>query len=173
MTLGPLFAFPPPVKKSLLLSVTEIYSTATQTILEELKEDRRIERKPIGVRSLNLGDYFSMWANTKPDGGIIVVGQENDGAMSGCIKGGQNQINEVERAGNVHCPDARYETKKVDVRLPDGTADFVIMLRIFYREDKLVRTVRNEAVIRIADSKKKVPSHFTWVTQLYCSPASP
>jgi ATP-dependent DNA helicase RecG len=148
--------FPPPIKNSLLLSVTEIYDIVNQSLLEELKEDRRIERKPIGVHISALGDYFSMWANTKPDGGIIVIGQENDGTMSGCIKGGQNHINEIERAGDIYCPDARYDIKRVNVRLPDGENDFVILLRIFYRENKLIRTVRSEAFIRSADTKKKL-----------------
>jgi ATP-dependent DNA helicase RecG len=150
------FEFPPPAKKSLLLSVTEIYKLANQSILEELKEDRRIERKPIGIHRSNLGEYFSMWANTKSDGGIIVIGQENDGTMSGCIKGGQNHINEIEKVGNIYCPDARYDMKRVNVKLPDGKDDFVILFRIFYRENKLVRTVQNKAFVRIADTKKKL-----------------
>jgi ATP-dependent DNA helicase RecG len=148
--------FPAPVKDSLLLSVTEIYEKADQSLLEELKEDRRIERKPVGIHNSSLGNYFSMWANTKPDGGIIVIGQENDGTISGCIKGGQNHINELERAGDIYCPDARYEIRRVAVSLPDGKDDFVMLVRIFYREKKLVRTVRDEAFIRSADTKKKL-----------------
>ncbi len=148
--------FPPPPKRSELLSVTEIYDMADQHLLEELKEDRRIERKPVGVHSQNLGDYFSMWANTKPDGGIIIIGQENDGTISGCIKGGQNHINELERTGDVYCPDARSDIKHVNVKLSNGQNDFVILLRIFYRDNKVVRTVRHEAFIRSADTKKKL-----------------
>jgi ATP-dependent DNA helicase RecG len=148
--------FPPPVKLSQLLSVNEIYDIANQSLLEELKENRKFERKPVGTHSLTLGNYFSMWANTKPDGGIIVIGQEDDGSISGCIKGGQNHINELERTGDVHCPDARYEIKHVNVRLSNGQDDFVMLFRIFYRENKLVRTVRNEAFIRSGDAKKKL-----------------
>lgn len=148
--------FPPPVKHSQLLSVNEIYEKANQSLLEELKEDRRIERKPVGIHSQSLGDYFSMWSNTKPDGGIIIIGQENNGTMSGCINSGQDHINELERAGNTHCPDARYEIKHVNVRLLNGKDDFIILVRIFYKENKLVRTVRKEAFTRIADTKKKL-----------------
>jgi ATP-dependent DNA helicase RecG len=146
----------PAVKNSSLLSVAEIYHAATQSLLENLKEDRRIERKPAGVHPSTLGDYFSMWANTKPDGGIIVIGQENDGTLSGCMKYGQNRINELERTGNIYCPDARYEIRRVNVRLQSGKDDFVMLFRIFYRENKLVRTVREVAFVRSADSKKKL-----------------
>jgi len=146
----------PPVKNLLLLSVTEIYNTATQSLLENLKEDRRIERKPVGTHASSLGDYFSMWANTKPDGGIIVIGQENDGTISGCTKGGQNHINDLEQTGDIYCPDARFDIKRVNVKLPSGENDFVILFRIFYRENKLARTVRREAFVRSADTKKKL-----------------
>jgi ATP-dependent DNA helicase RecG len=148
--------FPPPVKNPILLSVIEIYDTSNQSLLENLKEDRRIERKPVGIHTSPLGDYFSMWANTKPDGGIIVIGQEDDGTVSGCIKGGLNLVNQLERTGDIHCPDARYDIKRVNVKLPDGKDDFLILFRIFYRENKVVRTVRGEAFIRSADTKKKL-----------------
>jgi ATP-dependent DNA helicase RecG len=73
-------------KESLLqlLSVDEIYHKADGRMLVELKEDRRIERKPAKIHARELGEYFSMWANTAPDGGIMALGVENDGAFSGC-----------------------------------------------------------------------------------------
>ena len=148
--------FPPPVKKYNLLSVIEIYEMANQSLFENLKEDRRIERKSVGIKSTPLGDYFSMWANTKPDGGIIVIGQEDDGMLSGCMKSSQNHINKLEKAGDIYCPDARYETKRINIKLPDGKDDFVILFRIFYRENKLVRTVRGESFTRSGDTKKKL-----------------
>jgi len=47
-----------------LLSVDEIYNNANQSLLQTLKEDRRIERKPAGTHAEVLGVYFTMWANT-------------------------------------------------------------------------------------------------------------
>ncbi len=79
----------PLLKDSRLLSVDEIYETATQALLEDLTEDRRIERKPPGIHASALGEYFSMYANKTPDGGIIVLGQENDGTISGCSTASQ------------------------------------------------------------------------------------
>lgn len=149
------FDFSPP-KNLLLLTVTEIYNSANRALFEGLKEDQRIERKPVGVHCPFLGEYFSMWANTKPDGGIIVIGQEDNGAMCGCVKAGADKINKLEQVGITYCPDAKYEMTRVDIKLPDGTPDFIIMFRIFYREDKLVRTVRGEAFVRRGDQKKKL-----------------
>ena len=65
-----------------VLTVEEIWNGATVEGLIKLREDRRIERKPVGIHGAELAEYFSMWANTV-DGGLIVIGMENNGAVSG------------------------------------------------------------------------------------------
>ena len=59
-----------------LLSPDEIYQNASHSLLALLKEDRRLERKTAGVHGRALGEYFSMWANTVPEGGLIVLGRK-------------------------------------------------------------------------------------------------
>jgi ATP-dependent DNA helicase RecG len=61
-----------------LMTVEEIYDHASVELFRRLREDRRIERKLAGIHSDFLGEYFSMWANTAPDGGLIVIGMEDD-----------------------------------------------------------------------------------------------
>lgn len=94
-----------------------------------------------------------MWANTVPEGGILVVGMENDGAFSGCHNLSQTQLTEIEKCHNTYCPDARVESKRVRVTTPNRTESFVIVFRVRYREDKLVRTTSGQAFIRRGDSK--------------------
>jgi len=53
-----------------LMSAGVIYAGANEFLLHELKEDRRIERKTAGVHADKLGEYFCMWANTPPAGGL-------------------------------------------------------------------------------------------------------
>src|SRR6266404_9914634 len=77
-----------------------------------------------------LGDYFAMWANTLPEGGLLVVGMENDGSFSGCHKLSQNQLNEIEKCHQTFCPDARVESKRVPVAASDGNESFVIVFRV-------------------------------------------
>ena len=92
------FSFPPPEPELLqLMSVEEIYERASQHLLDKLKEDRRLERKTAGIHPESLGPYFSMWANTSPDGGILVIGQEDDGRFTGCAKLDNNQLNRLEK----------------------------------------------------------------------------
>jgi ATP-dependent DNA helicase RecG len=150
------FEFPPPAVNPRLLSVSEIYNATSQSLLEVLKEDGRVERKSISIHIQLLAEYFSMWANTKPDGGIIVIGIENAGSVTGCLKADQTHINEIERTRDIYCPDAKYEQKHVPVKNISWEDDFLIIIRIFYREDKVVRTVGGSAFVRSADTKRKL-----------------
>lgn len=144
------FAFPPPYA---LLSPLEIYESVSRSLLVELKEDRRIERKPSNYNRKSLGDYFSMWANTPPDGGLIVLGIEDDGRISGCHDMTQNTLNDLEKCHYIFAPDARVASKRVPVRSSDGSDSFVIIFHVGYREDKVVRTASGKAFIRRGDSK--------------------
>ena len=67
-----------------ILSPDQIYSQEPGgSFFKTLKEDRGIERKPIGIHAEELAKYISMWANTKPDGGVVVVGiQERRGGFA-------------------------------------------------------------------------------------------
>jgi len=139
-----------------LLTVSEIYESADQELLEILKEDRRIERKPAGTSPDTIGDYFSMWANTVPDGGILIIGMENDGTATGCSFLSPDRLNKLEKTGMNYCPDARYQSKRLPVTRPDHKKDFVLMIQVFYRDDKVVKTVSGDAFTRVGDSKKRL-----------------
>lgn len=140
-------------KLSQFLTPDEIYENANQKLLEEITEDRRIERKPITMRTDEFAEYFSMWANSLPDGGLILIGYRDDNAMEGCFFAGQSRINEVEKCGTTHCPDARYITKQIPIINHNGKEDIAILIRVRYREDKVVKTPGGRAFIRRGDSK--------------------
>ena len=135
-----------------LLTVEEIYEKASLDLFQKLKEDRRIERKPAGIHSQSLGEYFSMWANTAPDGGMVVIGMEDGGAVGGCLKLSQKELNRIEKTGMEYCPDARFDSKRTGA----GADDYLIVFRVYYRPDKVVKTVSGDAFIRYGDSKKKL-----------------
>lgn len=139
-----------------LLSVQELFDKANNDLLRRIGEDNRIERKPAGIHVAQLSEYFSMFANSKPDGGLIVIGIENDGTITGCSGLSQNKLNDFEKTGDTYCPDAKHEIKRLSVTLDNGASDFVLLFRIFYREDKVVKTVRGEGFIRSGDSKKRL-----------------
>jgi len=138
------------------MSVDELFTSLTQELLEELTEDKRVERKPPGIHARALGDYFSMWANTPPDGGLVVVGIEDDGKCSGLSALGPNRLNELERCGHGFAPDARFESKRMRVTNSEGSEDLLLVIRVFYRTDKVVRTVGGDAFTRVGDQKRRL-----------------
>ena len=139
-------AFPPA-----LLTPDEIFASGENII--QFKEDKRVERKPSGVQPRLLGEYISMWANSGPSGGLIAVGIADDGTPSGCHKLSQSQINDIDTAGAIYCSDARVETKRIRILAADGEESFLIVLRVKYREDKVVFDSSQRAYTRIGDQK--------------------
>ena len=135
------------------MSVDEIYAGANASLLPQIREDRRLQRKPATYQVKGCGESISMWANTVPEGGIIVLGMENEWSISGCLRAGITHINKLERVGDVYCPDARYESKRVIVQNSKGTEGFLTLLRVYYHPKKSVRTSSGDAFIRRGESK--------------------
>ena len=141
-----------------LLSVDEIYRRASVELLQSLgKEDRRFECKRSGTEAQTLAEYFSMWANTAPDGGIIVVGMEDDFLVSGCQNRSTEEMNRLESVRIQYCPDSRSESKRISaINSRTGRKDYLLIIRVFYRTDKVVRTTSGNAFWRIADIRKRL-----------------
>ena len=97
-----------------------------------------------------------MWANTAPDGGSIVLGMEDDGAVSGCQKLSVNQINRLDSTRMEYCPDSRSDSKRLEAVGVGDNPDWLLVVRVFYRADKVVRTSSGNAYWRIADKKKRL-----------------
>jgi ATP-dependent DNA helicase RecG len=158
------FDYAPPLtgklthRQMLLLSVDRLYDIAGQETLKILKEDKRVERKPISVmKAHELADYFSMWANTGPEGGLIAVGIANDGTAVGCLSTEIEYLNRLETEAYNQCPDARPQCKRIEVRRDkDGERDIVLLFRVRFNPNKVVFTVRNEAFIRLGESKHRL-----------------
>jgi ATP-dependent DNA helicase RecG len=138
-----------------LVSPDEIYHNA-EAFLNLIKEDRRFERKSPRTSPRSLGEYFSMWANTLPDGGLVAVGIEDKGFIAGCKELSQVELNEREQAGKIYCPEARYSSRLVPVTNSRGEADFVLLIRVQYRPDKVVYDSQMNAWIRIGDQKHQL-----------------
>jgi ATP-dependent DNA helicase RecG len=139
-----------------LLSPDQIYAQADQKLLSTFGEDRRLERKSSGIAAATLGEYFSMWANTSTDGGLIAIGVRDNGVIEGLSRLGEPRLNEIEQAGANYCPDAKYSSKRIAVVNERGEADFILLIRVHYNEKKVVETVRQDAFVRIGDTKRKL-----------------
>ena len=140
-------------KPELLLSPEDIFSKADEDLLRRLAENRRIERKPPAFTGSRLGEYICMWANTSPDGGLIVSGMADKGGFIGCASLSQKQINNLEKAPHEFCPDARVVSKHVPVKNLQGEQDFVLLFRVKYSPDVVVKTTSGKSFVRKGDSK--------------------
>lgn len=135
------------------MSVDEMYALADEFLIQQLTEDDRLEKKSCGVHAKELGKYFSMWSNT-PDGGLIIAGVADDGSIEGCLKENVQQINSMCDAARIYCPDARFEHKRVRVTTDRSYDDFIYLFRVYWRSDKVVKTVSGEAYTRSGSSKR-------------------
>lgn len=133
----------------------EIYDRIDASNVLAFVEDRRVERKGIGVQPKALAEYLSMWSNTQPHGGIIIVGINNGGEVEGCLGLSPARKNDLESLTQL-CPDARWVSKEVPVKNNRGQDDFVLVYRVDYRADKLVETSGGDAFIREGDNKLRI-----------------
>jgi len=133
----------------------DIYNSVSEEVINQFKEDSRVERKIATVSQRQFAEYASMWANTQPYGGVIFLGVNDDGAIIGCKSVDQSHLNDIE-AVRALCPDARLEFRRVGVTNVKGEPDFVLVARVYYREDKLVETTSGEAFVREGDRKRKL-----------------
>jgi ATP-dependent DNA helicase RecG len=140
------------------------YDLADGVLLRLIDEDRRIERKPAGIHQKPLAQYFSMWANTPTDGGVIAIGVEDDGKISGITKVGVAHLNDLERAGDICCPDAKHKTKRVAVTNNKGQPDQILLIRVFYHDKKVVFATDGTAYDRRGRSKRTLSE--TQITEL-------
>lgn len=149
-----MFEFQPPAAElPQLWTPDDIYITCNQVTIETFAEDRRVEHKAVEVSAKAVGEYLSMWSNTQPAGGVIFIGVDKNGRISGCAHSETAHLNEIETARR-HCLDARVESKRVAVTDYKGNSNFVIALRVFYRADKLVETPDGSAFVREGDEKR-------------------
>ena len=133
----------------------EVYDRLTSTNVRQFVEDRRVERKGQSVQAKTLAEYLSMWSNTQPHGGLIIVGISDKGEIQGCKSLTQQNRNSLESLTPL-CPDARWVCKNVKVLNANGDDDFLVVFRVTYRADKLVETSSGEAFVREGDKKLRI-----------------
>ena len=136
-------------KSSYLLTPREIWARLSEDNISSYSEDKRVERKAWNkIHFDNLAEYYSCYSNTV-DGGVVLIGIENNGVLSGCSKLSPKQINKIDSFHRTNCPLAAPLSKRVSIY--DGT-DFVIAIFIPYI-GRLVETNKGEAFIRYGESK--------------------
>lgn len=133
----------------------DIYNDCDQKTIETFSEDRRVERKRVEIGQKDLADYLSMWSNTQPSGGVMFIGVDKNGKLLGCKHCETSHLNDLETARR-HCPDARYDLKRVKILDHKGEDNFILVMRVQYRAEKLVETDAGNAFIREGEEKRRL-----------------
>mgnify|MGYP000548383128 CR=1 FL=1 len=145
----------PPIEA--LYSADQIYESDDLTLFARLTEDHRFDRKSARVQPRELAKYLSGFGNgPSVDGGVLAIGFEKDGTLSGCVHLEQDRLSELERLGENNCPDGRFETRRLSAKNSKGEDDFVILARIRYIEGKLVELSSGEAFERLGDQCRQL-----------------
>lgn len=137
-----------------VMAPRDLWERVTQAELSHYKEDRRVEFKSSKVHLDDIAKYFSMYSNTSPEGGLLLVGVDNNGSPTGLSDLSDKQINELEKVHVQRCPGARPEYRRVQCNV-GGRADFFVAVFIPYI-NKLTETNRGEAYVRYGDSIRKM-----------------
>jgi ATP-dependent DNA helicase RecG len=146
--------FDPPTLPA-LLTVDEIFERLDQAALESLREDKRLERKPANFSGESLGEYIAMWANTPPDGGIMVMGVADDGTLEGCERLSQGKLNDLDKVQDL-CPDSRCDVRRVRINKPNGDPSFIVAIRVHYLKNRIAKTPKGDVFARRGDSKRRL-----------------
>ena len=137
-----------------LLSPRDIWERVSQDELAKYSEDRRIEFKSAGIHSATLAKYLSMFSNTSPEGGVILIGVCNNRELEGCSSLSTRALNNIEKLHTLFCPGSKPEHRRVSITI-GGRSDFVVAIHVPYT-NRLTETNKGEAYTRYGDSLHKM-----------------
>ena len=99
-----------------LFKPDQIFESNDAKFLSRLTGDTRFDRKSAKVEANGLAVCLSALGNGPAvEGGVIAVGIENDGRITGCKSLSARRLQEIESSGRDLCHDGRFETRRVEV----------------------------------------------------------
>lgn len=145
----------PPIEA--LFKPDQIYESNDPGLFTRLTEDPRFDRKSGNTDGKVLAKYLSAFGNgPSVDGGVLAIGVENDGTISGCQHLSQAQLSAVESCGQTFCPDGRFISRRLAATNMRDEPDFIVLVRISYVDDKVVQLSDGTAYERLGDECRKL-----------------
>jgi ATP-dependent DNA helicase RecG len=120
-------------------------------------ENTRFERKSAKVEGKVLAEALSAFGNGPAvEGGVLVIGIEKDGTVSGCSRCSDEKLQKLEFMGRDHCPEGGFVTNRLGVTNSLGKSDFIIRARIHFVENKIVDLTNGEAFVLESDRSRRL-----------------
>lgn len=140
-----------------LLTPDQVYETDDIDLILRLGEDHRLDYKSARRQPKDFARELSAFGNGPSHmGGVIVVGVENDGSISGCKFLEGDGLQKLESFGSTHCEAGSFEYRRVKCTNYKGEDDFIILCRVYYVPNRLVSLSDGTAYQRISDTTKKL-----------------
>ncbi|WP_321489457.1 ATP-binding protein [uncultured Hyphomonas sp.] len=135
-----------------LFKADQIYESDDPKLFATLVEDARFDRKSAKIDARSLAKYLSAFGNgPSPDGGVLAIGVEKDGIITGCKILSQDRLSEIETCGVNYCPDGRFHSRRLEVKNDKGEVDFIVLIRVEFVDNRLVQLTNGEAYERLGD----------------------
>ena len=126
------------------MTIEQICGTVERSSFD--RKSARIDAKALAV---------TMIAFANADGGVIAVGVEDDGTITGIDKYTPN-VNELLRAPFDFCkPSVRVETERLACTNKDGEPDHILLIEVLQSSD-LHANQADEVFFRVGDKSKKL-----------------
>lgn len=134
-----------------------LFTTDDWRLVVSHPENTRLERKSARIDPKDLAICLSAFGNGPAvEGGVVIIGVEDDGTISGCANAPESKLKQLEFMGRDHCPDGRFVTNRLEVINAKGEADFVIRARVAFVEDRLVELTSQTAYCRESDRSRRL-----------------
>lgn len=145
----------PPVDQVELWTVEEIFQKLSSDNISRFEEDFRVDRKSAKKNKSHLAADLCAFANAVPYGGVLLIGIEDDGRITGFTEVGFGRAAEFE-GHYENCPDVRFDHRRIAVTNENGKEDYIVALHVLPRRDRLVQLTSGDAYIRHGKTKRRL-----------------
>jgi ATP-dependent DNA helicase RecG len=140
-----------------LVKPDQIFGSNDWDFVVRQVENTRLDRKSGRIAAAGLAECLSAFGNGPAvEGGVVLIGIEKDGTVSGCSSITEEKLQQLEFMGRDHCPDGRFAINRLEVVNAKGNRDFIIRARVFFVEDRLVELTNGTAFCRESDKSRRL-----------------
>jgi ATP-dependent DNA helicase RecG len=93
-----------------------LYRSNDGNFVTRQPENTCFDRKSVRVKPDKLAESLSAFGNGPAvEGGVVAIGIENDGTVTGCKGSSIEKLQSLEFMGRDHCPSGKFSTRRLAV----------------------------------------------------------